>query len=90
MTQRNSVVTHYKTPLYTLEKKHSLVCGMVQNVNHTSPVKLDDFKNEQSGQLATNTKIVLIKIQRHATEDERRVSFHLSTCCSGKKKKMKR
>lgn len=44
MTQRNSVVTHYKTPLYTLEKKHSLVRGMVQNVNHTSPVKLDDFK----------------------------------------------
>lgn len=47
------------------------------------------LKHEQSGQLATNTKIVLIKIQRHATEDERRVSFHLSACCSGKKK-MKR
>lgn len=48
------------------------------------------LKHEQSGQLATNTKIVLIKIQRHATEDERRVSFHLSNLLfRGKKKNEK-
>lgn len=33
--------------------------------------------------LQTNTKIVPIKIQRHATEDEHHVSFHLSTCSLG-------
>ena len=44
MTQMSSVVTHYKTPLCTLEKTtNSLLCGMVQNVNLTSPVKLDEL-----------------------------------------------